>query len=205
MNHSHPSDESITSFIDEEITEADRQVLLGHLRFCSACRARVDAESTARSVVRAHAAAAKAQGLPPAWRPRVYRLGRPLLVISSGLFSLLSGVGVVVAVLALWPRPQPVVALCARSQPVEAVCVIGDSRCGPHHRFTALQEKEPLCAVNCVRLGADYILVSGEAVYEIANQQFPGLADFAGRQVAITGSAVAEHRITVSRIVAVTP
>jgi hypothetical protein len=117
-----------------------------------------------------------------------------LFVVSpSGLFGLMASVGVVVA-LALWARPQT----------VEAVGVIGDSRCGPHHRFTALKEKEPLCTLNCVRfLGAEFILVSSNGVYEIANQEFPGLADFAGREVAITGT-VAEQRIKVSRIVAVT-
>ena len=193
MNDFHPSDQLTTSFIDEETTDADERVVLDHLRFCSACRARVEAESAARSVVRAHAAVAKAQGLTPAWRPRVYRLGRPLLTVSSGLIGLTAGVGVVVMALGLWARPHP----------VEAVGVIGDSRCGPHHRFTSLKEKEPLCTVNCVRrFGAAYILVSSNAVYEIENQEFPGLADFAGRQVAITGSAVAERRITVSRIVA---
>ena len=134
------------------------------------------------------------RGLTPSWRPRVFRLGRPLFAVSpSGLFGLVGLlVGVAVVVLALWTRPQT----------VQAVGVIGDSRCGRHHRFTAVKEKEPACTVNCVRLGAEYILVSGNAVYEIENQQFPGLADFAGREVAITGT-VAEQTIVVSRIVAV--
>ena len=56
----HELDGLVTRFIDGECSEADRSEILTHVRRCEGCRMRVDAESTAKHVLRAHATVAHA-------------------------------------------------------------------------------------------------------------------------------------------------
>src|SRR5262245_49776914 len=103
----HEVDRLITPFIDAECTEAERTTLLAHLQICEACRRRIDAESTAKQLLHAHAAVARTMGVTPAWRPRVFRLGQPPLPLRAG--TLAFAIVASTAVAAFWLRPAPIV------------------------------------------------------------------------------------------------
>jgi anti-sigma factor RsiW len=170
-------DELITPFIDGECPEAERAALVAHLQTCDVCRRRVDAESTAKQVLHAHATVARTMGVAPSWRPRVFRLGQPPLPIRGAALAVVAATAGA-ALLAVWLRPAPVV----------AVGVIGDSICAHEHRFTArfnVGERE--CTLGCVKVGAEFVLVTNERIYRIDNQNLPELASLASRRVQITG------------------
>jgi hypothetical protein len=79
---------------------------------------------------------------------------------------------------------------------------IADSACGAHHEEAAEGSgtmSDHDCTIACVRGGSKYVLVSGGRVLSIQNQQFPGLADYAGQDVTVTGS-LADGVVIVSRI-----
>jgi hypothetical protein len=68
---------------------------------------------------------------------------------------------------------------------------ISDSACGIHHEETAegagrLSPHD--CTLACVRGGSKYVLVSAGTVLPIANQDFAGLAESAGRTVKVAGT-----------------
>src|SRR5262245_43285902 len=84
----HEVDRLITPFIDAECTDAERTTLIAHLQVCDACRRRIDAESTAKQVLHAHAAVARTMGVTPPWRPRVFRLGQPTLPVRAATLAL---------------------------------------------------------------------------------------------------------------------
>ena len=171
-------DRRVTPFIDGECDEAERTALLAHLQTCDACRRRVDAESTAKQVLHAHATVARTMGAAPPWRPRVFRLGQPALPIRAATFALVAAVGGA-ALAGLWFRPARVM----------AVGVIGDSVCAHEHRFTArfnVGERE--CTLGCVKGGAEFVLVTDTEVHRISNQQLPELATFANRRVEVSGT-----------------
>jgi anti-sigma factor RsiW len=173
----HDVDRLVTQFIDGECAADERAAVVAHLHECVGCRRRVDAESTAKQVLHAHATVARTLGVAPAWRPRVFRLGQPELPIrTTGLV----GIGLVAgaALLALWIRSTTVV----------AVGVIGDSICAHEHRFTArfnVGERE--CTLGCVKVGAEFVLVTDTQIYRIDNQKLPALASLASRRVQIKG------------------
>ena len=172
----HDVDRLVTQFIDDECAAAERAAVVEHLHACEACRRRVDAESTAKQVLHAHATVARTMGVAPSWRPRVFRLGQPALPIRAAALSIVSAAGA--ALLAVWLWPASVV----------AVGVIGDSICAHEHRFTArfnVGERE--CTLGCVKAGAEFVLVTDTQIYRIDNQQWPELASFASRRVQIKG------------------
>ena len=79
---------------------------------------------------------------------------------------------------------------------------ISDSSCGTSHdtmteHGAKMSDKQ--CALGCVKMGAKYVLVSGDKVLKIANQDFKGLQQFAGDAVALTGDLKADT-ITVTKI-----
>ena len=55
------------------------------------------------------------------------------------------------------------------------------------------------CVAKCVNGGQEYVFVSGDKVYKIANQDFAALKDHAGHEVNLTGERKGES-ITVSKI-----
>jgi hypothetical protein len=55
-----------------------------------------------------------------------------------------------------------------------------------------------------VKFGGTFVLVADGTVYTIVNQNFRGLADFAGARVAVSGTRSGDHAIIVSRIVGAT-
>jgi hypothetical protein len=170
-------DQLVTPFIDGECTEEERTEVLAHLRQCQGCRIRVEAESTAKHVLHAHAAVARTMGVAPAWRPRVFRLGKPALAVHPTLMLLFAVIGA--GLLGFW----------VRSAPVMAVGVIGDSFCQHEHRFTTrFNVDEQTCTLGCVKGGAEFVLVTDTQVYRIQNQQLPELAAFANRRVKVEGT-----------------
>jgi hypothetical protein len=72
---------------------------------------------------------------------------------------------------------------------------ISDSMCGASHGTTPAKA----CTTGCVKKGAKYVIVVGDKVYAIANQDNPGLAKFAGDNVKVTGT-MAGDTITVAKI-----
>lgn len=179
----------ITPYVDDEAGERERQIVEGHLAACAACRGRVAAESSARHTLRTHAALARTRGGDPAWRPRTFRLGKPsLLAAHPAAFSAAAAAIAVIAVVLLRPAS------------VSAIGVIGDSHCGLAHRYTAQNDGDNgLCTTRCVAHGAKFVLVAGNQIVPIANQDFPDLPRFANARVELFGTRSSDG-FTISRL-----
>lgn len=79
---------------------------------------------------------------------------------------------------------------------------ISDSACAMKHESGTENVPAPPakeCVANCVRGGSKYVLVVGNTVFEIANQNAAGLADLAGSKVKVTGEATGQS-VRVSKI-----
>jgi len=78
---------------------------------------------------------------------------------------------------------------------------ISDSKCGLTHKAAEHGAKvsEHDCVVACVKTGAKYTFVQGGKVYDITNQDYPGLEEYAGETVRLTGDRAGDT-ITVSKI-----
>lgn len=61
---------------------------------------------------------------------------------------------------------------------------ISDSMCGASHGSTPAKQ----CTLGCVKKGAKYVVVVGDKVYGISNQDAPGLMKYAGENVKVTGT-----------------
>jgi len=72
---------------------------------------------------------------------------------------------------------------------------ISDSMCGASHGTTPAKA----CTTGCIKKGAKYVIVVGDKVYSIANQDQPGLAKYAGDSVKVTGKMDGDA-ITVAKI-----
>ncbi len=72
---------------------------------------------------------------------------------------------------------------------------ISDSMCGASHG----SKPAKACTTGCVKKGAKYVVVVGDKVYSIANQDNPGLAKYAGDNVKVTGT-IDGDTITVKKI-----
>jgi hypothetical protein len=184
----HELDGVITRFIDGEYGDADRTAIVSHLRECQSCRTRVDAESTAKHVLRAHATVARTMGVPPPWRPRVIRLGQPALPVHSGFLLVVAVIGA--GLLGFWIRPTT----------VSAVGMIGDSYCQHDHSgfTTRFNVGEHECTLGCVKRGAEFVLVTDTQIYRIRNQQLPGLVTFAGQHVKVEGTFEGDQIVVAS-------
>jgi hypothetical protein len=73
--------------------------------------------------------------------------------------------------------------------------VISDSMCGASHGSKPAKQ----CTLGCVKKGAQYVVVVGDKVYSISNQNAPGLAKYAGDNVKVTGTMSGDS-ITVKKI-----
>jgi len=187
-------DRLITPFVDGEGSLEERAGVLTHLQQCHECRTRVEAEATARHLLREQAAVARTMGASPPWRPRVFRLGQPTLLVHpmALYFVLIISVGLA----ALWFRPARVM----------AVGVISDSFCEhDHRRFTTIfNASDRQCTLGCVRAGAEFVLVTDAQVYRIRNQHLAELAAFANRRVKIEGK-MEDGRILIAKMTAIDP
>ncbi|HVY93708.1 MAG TPA: hypothetical protein VHA14_13195 [Bryobacteraceae bacterium] len=81
---------------------------------------------------------------------------------------------------------------------------ISDAMCASDHSMmqrggSKLSDKQ--CVQECVKSGQKYVLVSKGKVYQIQNQNSPGLAENAGGSVKVTGDASADGKsINISKI-----
>ena len=68
--------------------------------------------------------------------------------------------------------------------------VISDSMCKLHHESGAEGQEttDPDCTRDCVKGGSKYVLVTGDTVYAIANQDQKQLAEHAGLRVRVRGT-----------------
>jgi hypothetical protein len=80
---------------------------------------------------------------------------------------------------------------------------ISDSACGASHAKMKAEhsniKSDRDCTLACVKAGSKYVLVSGGKVYDIENQNFPGLEEYAGDNVRMTGD-LKGNTITVAKI-----
>jgi hypothetical protein len=79
---------------------------------------------------------------------------------------------------------------------------ISDSMCGVKHsaeKHAGKGADHTACVERCVKRGAAYVFVSGEKIYQIANQDLKDLKEHAGHEVMLTGE-MKEDRITVSKV-----
>lgn len=72
---------------------------------------------------------------------------------------------------------------------------ISDSMCGASHGSTPAKQ----CTTGCIKKGAKYVIVVGDKVYGIANQDKPGLAKYAGDSVKVSGKMDGDT-ITIAKI-----
>jgi hypothetical protein len=172
MNTCHALDLLLTPFIDGECTTEERAIVTAHVAECAECRQRLEAESTARQVLHAHASAARTT-----WRPRVWRLGHPGLRVHSRALVLIAVFAA--GLLVFWLRPAQ----------ASTIGVIGDSWCQHKHLFTErFNVDDRTCTLGCVKRGAAFVLVTDTRVYQIRNQDLPELTTFASMRVRVTGS-----------------
>jgi hypothetical protein len=78
---------------------------------------------------------------------------------------------------------------------------ISDSACGEFHKVDRTHSKhlsDRDCTLDRVREGARYILVSHGKIYQIQNQNFPGLKEYAGRKVKVQGDVTENDTIIVT-------
>jgi hypothetical protein len=80
---------------------------------------------------------------------------------------------------------------------------ISDSMCGRSHKSAIEHSGKKLsdhdCVIACVKAGGKYVFVSGDKIYNIANQDFAGLEEHAAHNVKLTGE-MSGDTITVSKI-----
>jgi Putative zinc-finger len=179
----HEIDRLVTPFIDGECSAEERASVVVHLRECPSCRERVDAESSAKQMLHAHATVSRTR-----LRPRVFNLGRPIRPAYPALLTLFTVAAV--GLLSLWLRPAT----------VTAVGVIGDSHCQHEHRFsTRFNVSDRECTLGCVKGGAEFVLVTDTQIYRISDQLLPELQTLANRRVQVAGT-IDGDRIVVVRL-----
>jgi hypothetical protein len=78
---------------------------------------------------------------------------------------------------------------------------ISDSMCVRKHESGAEGQEttDPDCTRDCVRGGSKYVLVVGEKVYAVANQDHADLPKFAGQTVRVTGESAGDT-ITITSV-----
>lgn len=81
---------------------------------------------------------------------------------------------------------------------------ISDSMCGASHaKMKAAHEDAKMtdrdCTLACIKGGGKYVFVQAGMVYQISNQDFSGLKEYAGDTVRLTGEK-SGNTITVSKI-----
>jgi hypothetical protein len=174
----------LAGYLDGEVTPADRHAVERHLQTCIACRADLRAQATTRTLLRTNVATASAA---PDWAPRTYRLGQAS--IPTRVTSFVGALAAAALLLLLIFRPHR----------IEATGVIGDSNCGLKHHDTYSGDHRG-CTLNCVRHGAEFILLADGQIYRIANQSFANLAAFAAARVTVRGTFDG-GKITLSQVV----
>ncbi len=83
---------------------------------------------------------------------------------------------------------------------------ISDSMCGASHAKMMEMHKDMKmtdrdCALACVKNGGKFVFVSNGKVYNISNQNFAALNQYAGQTVSLTGD-VSGDSVTVTKVAA---
>ncbi|PYR44679.1 MAG: hypothetical protein DMF89_27175 [Acidobacteria bacterium] len=186
----------LTSYVDNELSDADRLLVEDHLKRCGSCRRRLARQNEVHQLLRRRTVEARIRGAAVPWSPRTfrptdYRAGRALLSLS------VLAVAAVVLGVVVWSRLA-----VEAERPLSARGQISDSACRGNHgrpgseRMT-MSSRE--CLERCIEKGAQYVFVSEGVVYPIRNQQFADLARFAEQDIELEGR-VQHSQLTVSRI-----
>lgn len=169
----------LTCYADGELPPAERGVVDQHLAICGACRQRVRVERAVRQgLLERTARAGSSSWLAPPPFPASPSAAAGWLKPAA----LAVGAGVV---LALW-----IASWDDRVFRVTAQGVISDSYCNGVHRPPEAPNANPVdCIQGCLRKGAHYVLVAGDAIYTIRNPDVAGLTANLGRMVHASGTA----------------
>ena len=184
----------LTSYVDNELSAADRHVVDDHLEGCGSCRRRLARQSQVHQLIRRRTAEARGRGTSVPWSPRTFgstdrRAGRVLLSL-----CVLAAAGAVGAV--VWSRSAGAATpLSARGEISDSVCRGNHGRPGSDRMTMTGRE----CVERCIEKGAQYVFVSDGVVYVIRNQQFADLPRFAEQEIKLEGK-VQDSLLTVSRI-----
>jgi hypothetical protein len=179
----------LASYVDNELSPAERRSVEDHLRRCQACRDRVERQRAVHDLLRGRAEEVRRDG--PTWpsqasaRSRATRHGLAALSLAAGASLLVAFTG----------GPWRAVPLAARGH-------IRDSTCGGGHIHSAPELQRMAgrdCVRLCVELGARYVFVSNGATFPIRNQGFTDLARFAEQDVEVEGQ-LRGNRLTVAQI-----
>ena len=78
---------------------------------------------------------------------------------------------------------------------------ISDSNCGANHKAGehGAKTSDADCTAACIKAGAKYVLVSRGKVYQIANQDYAGLAGRGGQMAKVNGT-LSGDTITITSI-----
>jgi hypothetical protein len=186
----------LTSYVDNEVSDADRLIVEDHLKHCESCRRRLVRHKAVHELLRHRTEEAHVRGTTLPWSPRtfrptLYRVGRAFVSL-----SVLAVAGVVLGMV-IWSRVAG-----EAGTPLSARGQISDSACRGNHgrpgsdRMTMTGRQ---CVERCIEKGAQYVFVSAGDVYPIRNQQFADLARFAEQAIELEGR-VQHSQLTVSRI-----
>lgn len=184
----------LTSYVDDEVTGAERHLLEDHLERCDACRIRVGRERAVRQRLQRWSADARAQGAPLSWSEAL--AGRPHPT-ASALLRVAALVAAAVVVGLMWNsgRRETAMSLAARGQITDSVCAGGHTHASAE--LSNMSGRD--CVRRCVELGAKYVFISDGIVYPIRNQDFQDLLRLAGQDVELEGE-VRQKMLTVSRV-----
>jgi hypothetical protein len=180
----------LTTYIDNELSPAERLVVEDHLRRCQGCSDRVERQRAVHDLLRRRSE--EVRRYASARPPQSGTYGRSPRAGLAGL-SLVAAAGLVMALVA-W-GPWKAVPLAARGH-------IRDSTCGGGHVHTAPELQRMAggdCVRLCVELGARYVFVSNETTFRIRNQGFADLARFAEQDVEVQGQ-LRGQQLTVAHI-----
>lgn len=182
----------LTSYVDDEITGADRLVVEEHLKRCRACRRRLLRHRAVHQLLRSRSAETRHRGAVLPWTPRAQpATGRAQRRV---LLSLAAVLVLVVGGIALWGPIWPVM-LTAQGR-------ISDSMCRGNHAHPGtgmMTMSERDCVGRCIEKGGRYVFVSDGVVYRIRNQSFSDLARFAAQDIQLEGR-LWRDQLTVSHI-----
>lgn len=185
----------LTSYVDDEVSGADRLVVQDHLSRCRACRRRLLRQNAVHQLLHTRAADARGRGTPVPWSPRTHGpldRGPSRTLLSLSILATAVVVGIVI-----WSRVGggAVVPLTARGQISDSVCRGTHSH--PGTDLMSMSDRD--CVGRCVEKGAQYVFVSDGVVYPIRNQRFGDLQRFAAQDIQLEGE-VWGNQLTVSHI-----
>lgn len=183
----------LTSYVDDEVTAAERHLVEDHLERCDACRMRVGRERAVRRRLQRWSADARARGAPLSWSEAV---ARPHPTVSALLrVAALAAAAVVVGLMWTSGWRETSLSLAIRGQISDSVCAGGHTHASAELRNISGRD----CVRRCVELGAKYVFISDGIVYPIRNQDFQDLLRLAGQDVELEGE-VRQKMLTVSRV-----